>query len=260
MLAGLADHFDEGGAGFGGGGDLVGEVDAGALHAFGGFEAEVEAEAIDGGHGGLGGFELGVGAGEEDHGVGVVGVHVAEDACRGGGEGIGRGGGVVGCGDPAHDAESADVVEVEDVHAEEGEVGEVDPVAGVFVAGEIEFADGGFVCFGDLEDVADEGGAGGAEGVSVGCGLGDEEAGARVGFDVLGVHGHVADEEEGAARRVECVGHERAEGEAGLFFGERGEGREGVEMEEGAGALGVGGLGDDGEGGAGVGVLRACGH
>ncbi len=47
VLPGLFDHLDEGGAGFGGSGDFAGEIDAGALHAFGGFEAEVEAEAID---------------------------------------------------------------------------------------------------------------------------------------------------------------------------------------------------------------------
>ncbi len=253
--AGGLDHLYECGAGFERGGDLVGEGDAGAFEAFVGFEAEVEAETVDGGHGGFGGFDLGVGAGEEDHGVLMVGVHVIEDSSGEVGEGIGMGVGVVGGLDPAHDAEAADEVEIEDVHAEEGEVGEVDPVFAAFVAGEVEIADEGLVGIGDLGDVADEGDAGGSEGVAVGGGLGDEEAGAWVGLEVLGVHGHVADEEDGAAGGVEGVGHEGAEGEAGLLTREGGEGGDGVEMEEGAGALGVGGFGDDGEGGAGVGVL-----
>ena len=89
MLTGLFDHLDERCARLGGGGDFSGEVDAGPFHAFGCFESEVEAEAIDRGHGGLGCFELGVGSGEEDHGVNVVGVHVREDLGSGGAEGSG---------------------------------------------------------------------------------------------------------------------------------------------------------------------------
>ena len=58
VLSGLLDHFDEDSPDFAGVGDLAGEVDAGAFHAFGGFEAKVEAESIDRGHGSFGGFEL----------------------------------------------------------------------------------------------------------------------------------------------------------------------------------------------------------
>jgi hypothetical protein len=241
-VPGLFDHIDQNGAGFGGGGYLAKEGDACAFDAVRGLDADVEAEAVDRGHGGGFGFQFGVGAGEEDEGFGVVGVHVVEDALRCVGERVGLGGCVVRGGDPAHDAEAADVVDIDGVKAEEGEVVEVDPVEAVGVGLEVEFACFGLFFVGDLGDVADEGDTGRAEDVAVGCGLGDEEAGPWVGLEVLGVHGHGADEKEGAAGGVEGVGHEGAEGEAGLLAGEGGEGGYAGEVEERAGALGVGRL------------------
>jgi hypothetical protein len=245
-VPGLIDHFDQNGAGFGGGGGFAEEGDSGTFDTCRGLDADVEAETVYGRHDGGFGVEVGVDAGEEDEGVGVVGVHVREDAVGGVGEGVGLGEGVIGGGDPTHDAEATDVVDVNGVETEEGEVVEVDPVVAVGVGLEVDLAGFGLFGFGELEDVAEEGDAGGSEDVAVGCGLGDEEAGAGIGLEVLGVHGHGADEEEWASGGVEGVGHEGAEGEAGLFAGERGEGGHAGEVEEGAGALGVGGLGDGG--------------
>jgi len=160
--SGLADHVDEGGTGFLRGPDFTGEVDAGALDAVGGDEAEGKAEAVDGGHGSGGGFEGRMGVGEEDHRVDVVGVYMGEDAGGRRGERVGGGGGVDLCRDPAHDAEAADIVEVAGLDAEEGEVLEVDPVATVLVTVEVELAGGGEVGCGDGCGEADEGGASGA--------------------------------------------------------------------------------------------------
>ncbi len=80
-----------------------------------------------------------------------------------------------------------------------------------------------------------------------------------VGLEILGVHGHVADEEERAAEGIESVGHERAEGKAGMFAREGGEGGDRGQGEEGAGTLGVGGLGELGQVLRGGGVLARCG-
>jgi hypothetical protein len=122
----------------------------------------MEAEAVDRGHGGGFGFEFGVDFGEEEEGVGVVGVHVVEDALGCVGERVWVGCGVVGSCDPAHDAEATDVVDVEGFEAEEGEVGEVDPVLAVGMGFEVEFAGFGLFCIGELEDVAYDGDAGGS--------------------------------------------------------------------------------------------------
>src|ERR1700722_14554686 len=99
-LAGLFYHFDENGTGFPRGGRLAKKGDARSLDSGGGSDAEVEAKTVDGGHRRGLGVEFGVDLCEEEKGIGVVGVHVVEDALGDVGEGVGMGVGVVGCGDP----------------------------------------------------------------------------------------------------------------------------------------------------------------
>ena len=137
--------------------------------------------------------------------------------------------------DPAHGAEASDVVELDGREAEEAEVAEVDPVAGLRVAGKVELASLVEVVSRDGFGCAEEGGACGSERVRSGVRGAEEEACARVGGEVLGVHGHVADEEERAACGIERVGHERAEGKAGVLAGEGGEGRGGGLRRRGCG-------------------------
>jgi len=50
-----------------------------------------------------------------------------------------------------------------------------------------------------------------------GVSLGYEQAGARIRLQILRMHGHGADEEDGAPPSVQPIGHDRAEGETGLF-------------------------------------------
>ena len=111
---------------------------------------------------------------------------------------------VVAGGDPAHDAELADVVDVEDVHTEEGEVGRSRPSSGCLRGGLGEMvANCGLILVGDLGDVADEGGAALLlEGRRRRRASATKRLAQRIGLEVLGVHGHVADEEEGTAGGV----------------------------------------------------------
>jgi hypothetical protein len=44
--------------------------------------------------------------------------------------------------------------------------------------------------------------------ITLGPCLADEEAASGVGLQVLGVHGHIADEEEGPPERIEREGHQ----------------------------------------------------
>lgn len=81
----------------------------------------------------------------------------------------------------------------------------------------------------------------GAQGVAAGGLLGDEEAGASVRPQVLGVHGERADEEERTPAVVQGVGHDRAEREPGPADGVR---RQRADADERAGTLRVRGLGD----------------
>lgn len=255
------DHLDKGAAGLLRVGNLAGKVEAEAVRACGAGEAEGEAEAVDGGDVGVGGG-LGIciaeGLGEQEQGVLVVGVEVREDVWRGGRERVGLGERVFGSLNPAHDAETADVVELDGLDAEEVEVGELDPVTAAGVAGEVQFAGLGQIGWGNLLGEADEGGTGSTEGVPVCGGFADEEAGVGVGAEVVGVHGHVANEQQGGAGWVEGVGHERAEGKTGMFARLGAEGGGVVEVEQGTGALCMGGLGQQGGSGAGKGVLAGC--
>jgi len=100
----------------------------------------------------------------------------------------------------------------------------------------------------------------GAEGIGVAGGLHHEEAGARIGEQVLGMDGHAADQKDGRRRfAVTSVirqgeGHHGGEGPAGMPDGLRGQRAEGLAFEQGPDALGVGRLGRGG-GGRGRGVL-----
>jgi hypothetical protein len=167
----------------------------------------MEAETVDRGHRCSLCVEFSVDLREEKESVAVVSVHVIEDALGGVGEGIGLGSGVLRCGYPTHDAEASNVVNVDGFEAEEGEVGEVDPVLAVGMGLEVELASFGLLYVWELQDVAHEGDACGSKDVAVRGGLGYEKTGARVGLEVLGMHRHRADEEERSARGIQSVGH-----------------------------------------------------
>jgi len=60
--------------------------------------------------------------------------------------------------------------------------------------------------------IADQGCPGRPKRITLGPCLADEEAASGVGLQVLGVRGHIADEEEGLPERIERERHQRAEG------------------------------------------------
>src|SRR5579862_182735 len=139
-LAGLLDHLDQNLSGFGGIADLAEECDAGAAHPLVRFRADMKAEAVDGSHGGLLRLDAGEDARQEHERIFVIDVHVLDDSRGSVGQGIGLSVDVIRSRDPAHDAEAADVVNVDSVHPVEREIVKVDPVLAVLVAVEIELA------------------------------------------------------------------------------------------------------------------------
>jgi hypothetical protein len=54
--------------------------------------------------------------------------------------------------------------------------------------------------------------------------LANEEAASGVGLQVLGVHGHIADEENGPTQGIDSERHQRTEGEARMLAGNRRQG------------------------------------
>jgi hypothetical protein len=71
--------------------------------------------------------------------------------------------------------------------------------------------------------MADQGGPCGPERVAIGTFLSDEEAASRIGLQILGMHGHIANEEDGTTSKIEREGHQRAEGKSRMLAGHRGQ-------------------------------------
>ena len=78
------------------------------------------------------------------------------------------------------------------------EVREGDPVAAVLVARKVSVAVCVMVLLGNGQGFAHKRRARGAKRLAVGAGLRQEQAAARVGAQVVRVHGHVADQENAA--------------------------------------------------------------
>src|SRR3989441_224329 len=76
------------------------------------------------------------------------------------------------------------------------------------------------------------------------AGLGHEEARARIGLEVLGVHGHRADQDGRPPGVIERVRHDRCERVAGVAPRERRERADAPDVGQRPRALGVGRLGD----------------
>ena len=118
---------------------------------------------------------------------------------------------------PAHHTEAPDVVEIDGLKTEEAEVGEVHPIAAVLVAGEIDLSNRSEVVFWHGLGVSDQGRSGSPKGITIGTRLCDEEAASRVSLQILGVHCHIADQEDGPACRIEGEGHQGTEGKPGCL-------------------------------------------
>ena len=90
-----------------------------------------------------------------------------------------------------------------------------------------------------------------------------QQARARIGLEVLRVHGHAADEEKRRAVLIRRIGHDRAEGMARVPARERRERARAREMDEGPRTLGVARFGRGRRpgvraGGAGVAIHVRC--
>ncbi len=194
------------------------------LIPFSRLQSERKAQAIDRSHRCLGRFDPCMRPGQQDHRIDMVSVHVREDARRGLGQRV-RGSMFVVLGlDPSHHAKASDVVEIDGLEPEEAEVGEVDPVAAILVASEVSLPNASYIVLRHRFGIADQGCPGGPKRITVGPCLPDEEAASGVGLQVLGVHGHIADEEDGPPGRIEREGHQRTEGKTRMLAGNRRQG------------------------------------
>src|SRR4051812_30708657 len=119
---------------------------------------------------------------------------------------------------------------------------EIHPVAGALVARKVDFPRGWDVLKAYGKDFTHQSGSGGAEGIA-GVGLIHQQAGARVLFHVLGVHGHRADEKKRASDLIEGVGHHRSEWPPWTLPRKSRKRSYAMEMQQGARALGIGWLG-----------------
>ena len=157
--------------------------------------------------------------GQQDHRIDMVSVHVREDAGRDLGQWIRSSLFVVLRLDPTHHAKASYIVEINWLEPEEAEVGEVDPVAAILVASEVLLPNVSYVVLRYRFGSADESRLGGPKSIPVGRHLPDEEAASRVGFQVLGVHGHIADQKDGPTGRIESEWHQRTERKARVLAG-----------------------------------------
>src|ERR1039458_4026401 len=142
----------------------------------------------------------------------MVSVHVREDVRCGLGQWV-RGGLFVVPGlDPAHHAEAADVIQIDGLKPEETEIGEVYPVAAILVASKVCLSNGSEIGFWHRLGVSNQGRSGSPKWVAISARLRNEEAASRVSLQILGVHGHVADEEDGPTCGIEGERHQGPKG------------------------------------------------
>src|SRR5262252_4768420 len=238
-----AEHLDERGAAGLGRAHLLRERDARAVDALAASDADAETEAVHREHGRLLGGRVRVGSRQGHQRIGMVAVHVGDDLLGGVGEGIRRRRRVTWTGDPVHRRESAHEVDVRHLETPEAEVLEVDPVGSPWLPDEVPLARGGALRLGQPPGAAHQRHPASRERIVGPAGLSHEQARPRIAFEVLGVHGHAADEEQRRAAMVRRIGHDRAEGMARLPARERGQRTRAREMDEGPRPLRVARLG-----------------
>jgi len=125
--------------------------------------------------------------------------------------------------DPSHYAKAPDVVEIDGLEPEETEVGEVYPVAAVFMASKVLFSNRSRIMLWHRFGMAKQGSPCGTKRIAVGTCLSDEETASRIGLQILSVHGHIANEEDGTTCKIKRERHQRAEGKSCMLTGHRGQ-------------------------------------
>src|ERR1035437_6893288 len=172
----------------------------------------------------------------------MISVHLHEDGGCGLSQRVRYGMSVVPGLDPAHHPEATDVVDIDRLETEEAEVGEIHPIPAILMASEVLLSNGSKIVFRHRLSVSNEGRSCGPKRVTIGTHLRDEEAAARVSFQVLGVHGHIADEKSGPTRQTDREGHQGTEWESRVLARQRREGSNRDERHESPDAFGVGWL------------------
>src|ERR1039458_9396231 len=172
----------------------------------------------------------------------MIGVHVHEDGGCGLSQRVRFGMSVVPGLDPAHHPEATDVVDIDRLETEEAEVGEIHPIPAILMASEVLLSNGSKIVFRHRLSVSNEGRSCGPKRVTIGTHLRDEEAAARVSFQVLGVHGHIADEKSGPTRQTDREGHQGTEWESRTLARQRREGGNRDKRHKSPDTLGMGWL------------------
>ena len=149
---------------------------------------------------------------------------------------------VVVCLDPSHHAKASNVVKIDGLEPEEAEVREVHPGTAILVTNQVSLPNASYIVGRHRFGIANHGCSGGSKRITVGPCLANEEAASGVGLQVLGVHGHIADEEDGPPGRIESEGHQRTEWKARMLAGNCRQGRNRGERHERSDTLGVGWL------------------
>src|ERR1700753_2201505 len=223
LLPGPLNHFHEHFPGLQRGGYFAEEVDTDPFDSVLCLQPKRETQAVNRSHACLDCLHLRIGSCQQHHRVDVIGVHVSEDAGRGFGQRIRCSTFVVSSFDPSHYAKTTHIVEGHRLEAEEAEVIEVSPVAAVFMASKVPFSNRSNIMLWYGFGMTDQGRPRCPKWVAIGTCLFDEKTASRIGLQVLGVHGHIANEEGGPAGRIEGEGHQRAEGKSRTLAGERGQ-------------------------------------
>src|SRR5580704_1818736 len=124
----ILQHLDEHGARLAGGRHLAGEADPAALEALVGPYAELEAKTVDPDHLGRARLDAPERTRVQDQRIGVIAIHVLDDAAGDVRQRVWPGGLVALDGQPVHRPEAADEVDVGEIEPPEREVAEIDPV------------------------------------------------------------------------------------------------------------------------------------
>ena len=186
------------------------------MDAVAGLEPEMKAEAIHSRHSSLVRILVTVKPGDEPKCVGMIGVHVLDDSRRGVRQWIRPAVSIIFRRDPSHYAETADEIHSRNFEAVVREIGVILPEFRILIVRQVEIA---YLFRGRLVRFSQQGEPGGAERIARNVRLRNEQAGAPILPQVLGVHRHAADKENGAALFVRRKRHHRTEGEPGKSLG-----------------------------------------
>ena len=170
--------------------------------------------------------------------VGMMVVHVLNDARREVRQRIGRGGSVIIGRHPPHHAKSAHVVRFRNGHAVEREITEIHPHLGLRMPFQVTLAHRCQIAIGHLGDGSQQRESRAAEGVFMPPFLAHQQARPRVAPQVAGVHRQRTDQERRTPLAVQTVRHDRAERPVGVALGQRRQHADTPDVHQGARLLG----------------------